>query len=175
MHINKEDLPILNHLLTELVKPINSNGIDYSSLPNEYQLKFKDNNLKDTEFRKFANIFDKIDAGKYEQSKIGWALILPVSNSYGFDFNKFYEKQIIKEKKENYDYQISKIKAKTFIPILILGMFGGLYSLFSLLTDVGIINLNQKSEIQSTQKYLETDNSTKIIELEKSHKTDSIK
>ena len=54
-------------------------------------------------------------------------------------------------------------------------MFGGLYSLFSLLTDVGIINLNQKSEIQSTQKYLETDNSTKIIELEKSHKTDSIK
>ena len=69
MHINKEDLPILNHLLTELVKPINSNGIDYSSLPNEYQLKFKDNNLKDTEFRKFANIFDKIDAGKYEQSK----------------------------------------------------------------------------------------------------------
>ncbi|WP_040278984.1 hypothetical protein [Psychroserpens damuponensis] len=173
MYINKEDLPILNYLLTELVKPINSNGIDYSSLPIEYQLKFKDNNKKDTEFRKFANIFDKSNAGKFVQSKIGWALILPIANSHGFDFNKFYEKQIIKEKKEIYDYQISRIKAKTFIPILILGMFGGVYSFYSLLKDIGIINLNQNKEIHSNQENLETNNTTKNIEFEKSH--DSIK
>ncbi|RJE72965.1 hypothetical protein [Reichenbachiella sp. MSK19-1] len=167
MKIEKKDIPILKGLLSELIKPINSNGIDFDSLPKDFKQNFNNNNNDlDTEFRRFANIFDKAEAGKFEQSQTGWALILRTSNSYGFDFDDYFKTQNRKERKAELDFQISKIKAKTFIPVLILGSFGGIYSGISLLKDFGIIpnkeieTQQQADEIQNQESTLIKDNET---------------
>lgn len=161
MKIDKKDIPILKLLLNELVKPINSNGIDYNSLPEKFKQDFKDKNKLHSEFRRFANIFDKAGAGKFKQSDNGWALILVIPNSYGFDFDQFYKKQNRLEQKEEFEFRISKIKSKTYIPVLILGAFGGLYSLYNLLKDFEIIKVNQPIEKKTLlQKKSKDDNST---------------
>ncbi|GGW50233.1 hypothetical protein [Arenibacter certesii] len=150
LKIKKEDIPVLKVLLSELVKPINSNGIDFSSLPGKFKQDFTDNNKLDTEFRRFANIFDKSGAGKFKQSTVGWALILVTPNSYGFDFDSFYKRINREERREKFEFNISKIKSKTYVPMIILGAFGGVYSLWNLLKDFEIIKTSPSFENRKT-------------------------
>lgn len=56
------------------------------------------------------------------------------------------------EQKEIFDYNLSKWKSKTFWPILILGLFGGIYSAIDLYEKVITKILNQEQKITRPDK-----------------------
>lgn len=80
--------------------------------------------------------------GKDIKDKGGWNKYLKLKK----------EKEDKIEKKLSYDLKISKIKSKTFIPILILGAFGGIYSGYKLIKDLRILKSDQQIQEAKQQK-----------------------
>jgi len=61
-------------------------------------------------------------------------------------------KSVRAEQKEIFDYNLSKWKSKTFWPILILGLFGGIYSAIDLYEKVISKNLNHEQKVVQPYK-----------------------
>jgi len=71
---------------------------------------------------------------------------------------KHLEREKIKSDNTNkkliYDLRISKIKAKTFIPIMLLGAFGGIYSGYKFIKDLSILKNDQEKQETISQTEL---------------------
>ena len=63
--------------------------------------------------------------------------------------DKEKKKLVRAEKKEFFDYNISKWQSKTFWPVLIIGLFGGIYSAFDFFDKH--LSINERQEVKVRQ------------------------
>ena len=106
----KKDLPVLKHLLKELINSEGA-GIIFNSLPIELKKDRSDNEIE-LIFRKFANIFLKYNAGEYFDNGFGWVTIKETPITFSINFEKEYEKELKNEEKERIEFEKSKIDLK---------------------------------------------------------------
>ena len=76
------------------------------------------------------------------------------------------------DRKLGYDLKISRIKANTYVPVMILGAFGGIYSGYKLITDLTTSKNNQ--EIQEPKSQTELVEPNKKLEMECHQLSDSL-
>jgi len=111
----------------------------------------------------------------YVELKIPMCKITPkgieIFNKGGWLKHLEYEriKFIRAEQKEIFDYKISKWEAKTFWPVLILGLFGGIYSAIDLYEKVITKSFNQEQNFINQPDKPEINPSNELVNKQDQH------
>lgn len=73
------------------------------------------------------------------------------------------------DKKLEYDLKISRIKLNTYVPVMVLGAFGGIYSGYQFMKDLGVLG-NRKETITQMERNVFSD----FLHSPDNQKTDSL-
>lgn len=112
-------------------------------------------------------IIDILESERWIEKDKGWykltkpsITIIQKHNSYSNYYKFNTKKEERKDRKETYDYYFSKYRKKTFWIVLILGLFGGIYSIYDF--------IERLSKPKTTQSQQSPKEETKA-KLDKSH------